>query len=185
MRPRNLVAGAALTAALALVALPGLVGSRTPSPDRPLEAAAFRSVTIDATGGGSSLTIPPLDAALRSASALSAGAQLVEAGSAASLSIARPKSAQPIVLAAYAIKPPRSTLRGVATFYDNGTTAMRLPRGTIIRVCGPGGCIDRVVTDYGPIAGTDRIVDLYRPDFFAVCGCPSWSGTMSVTIGVY
>ena len=47
-------------------------------------------------------------------------------------------------------KPPRYTLTGFATFYDNGTTAMRLPRGTLVVICGGGGCIERVVNDYGP-----------------------------------
>ena len=32
---------------------------------------------------------------------------------------------------------------------------------------------------------TGRIVDLYTPDFFAICGCPSWSGTTQVTVSVY
>jgi hypothetical protein len=40
------------------------------------------------------------------------------------------------------------------------------------------------VTDYGPVA-PDRIIDLYRPDFFAICGCSSWSGTTTVTVHVY
>ena len=62
---------------------------------------------------------------------------------------------------------------------------MRLPTGTVIRVCGAGGCLERVVNDYGPTAGTSRIIDLYRPDFFAVCGCSSISGTTTVTVGVY
>jgi len=62
---------------------------------------------------------------------------------------------------------------------------MRLPRGTTVIICGAGGCIERVVDDYGPIAGTNRIVDLYRPDFFRVCGCPSWSGVTNVTVSVY
>jgi hypothetical protein len=83
-------------------------------------------------------------------------------------------------------KPPRYTLRGYATFYDNGTTAMRLPRGTVVVICGAGGCVERVVNDYGPSAANpERIVDLYRPDFFRVCGCPSWSGTTRVTVRVY
>jgi len=81
-------------------------------------------------------------------------------------------------------KPGRYTLRGIATFYDNGTTAMRLPMGTVVRICGAGGCILRTVTDYGP-QKPERIVDLYRPDFFAVCGCASWSGTTEVTVTVY
>ena len=61
---------------------------------------------------------------------------------------------------------------------------MRLPRGTIVRICGTGGCIDRVVNDYGP-QKKSRVVDLYRPDFFAICGCPSCSGTTQVTVYVY
>ena len=62
---------------------------------------------------------------------------------------------------------------------------MRLPAGTVIVVCGGGGCIERVIGDYGPRAGTARIIDLYRPDFFAICGCPSWSGVTDVTVYVY
>ena len=64
---------------------------------------------------------------------------------------------------------------------------MRLPRGTTVIVCGAGGCIERVINDYGPIydPSKNRIVDLYTPDFFAVCGCPSWSGTTWVTVSVY
>jgi len=79
---------------------------------------------------------------------------------------------------------PRYTLTGGATFYDNGTTAMRLPRGTVVKICGNGGCIVRVVNDYGP-QKKSRVVDLYRPDFFAICGCGSWSGTTQVTVYVY
>lgn len=185
MRPRNLVVGTALTAALALVALPGLVDSRSPSRDRPIDAAAFQQVTY-ASDGGSTLSIGPLDDALRSAGALGADSQLVELGKGSKIAIAKPRFGVPSVSAGYDIKPPRYRLSGVGTFYDNGTTAMRLPRGTIIRICGPtNSCIDRVVTDYGPIAGSNRIVDLYRPDFFAICACPSWSGTMQVTVGVY
>ncbi|HEV7604067.1 MAG TPA: hypothetical protein VGO15_03815, partial [Candidatus Limnocylindrales bacterium] len=81
-------------------------------------------------------------------------------------------------------KAARYTLTGFATFYDNGTTAMRLPRGTLVVICGGGGCIERVVNDYGPIKKT-RVVDLYRPDFFDICGCPWFSGTTTVTVYVY
>jgi hypothetical protein len=28
-------------------------------------------------------------------------------------------------------------------------------------------------------------VDLYTPDFFDICGCPSWAGTVQVTVSVY
>jgi hypothetical protein len=79
---------------------------------------------------------------------------------------------------------PKQTLTGGATFYDNGTTAMRLPRGTVVKICGAGGCIVRVVNDYGPVKQS-RVVDLYRPDFFNICGCPWFSGTTKVTVYVY
>lgn len=185
MRPRNLVAGTALTAALALVALPGFVDSRVPSRDWPNDAAAFQQVTT-ASGGGPSLTIDPLDDALRSAGSLTTDSRLIELGKGAKFAISKPRFTVPSSSVAFDIKPPRYKLKGVATFYDNGTTAMRLPRGTIIRVCGPTGrCLDRVVNDYGPIAGTDRIIDLYRPDFFKICACASWAGTMRVTVSVY
>ena len=185
MRPRNLVAGTALTAALALVALPGLVDSRTPGPDRPIEAVAFQQV-YNASAGGSTVAIASLDDALRSAGSLTQESRLVEPAKGGKVAIAKPTFNQPLSAAGYDIKPPRYKLSGVATFYDNGTTAMRLPHGTVIRVCGPTGrCLDRVVSDYGPIAGTNRIIDLYRPDFFAICACGSWSGTVKVTVSVY
>ena len=30
-----------------------------------------------------------------------------------------------------------------------------------------------------------RLGDMYRPDFFAICGCAWWSGTTKVTVSVY
>lgn len=185
MRPRNLVAGTALTAALALVALPGFVDSRVPSRDRPIDAVAFQQIST-ASDGGSSLTIDLADDALRSAGALTAESRLFEPGKRARIPITKPGFSVPTSAAGFDIKAPKVKLNGTATFYDNGTTAMRLPRGTVIRICGPTGkCIDRVVNDYGPIAGTGRIIDLYRPDFFAICACPSWSGLVKVTVSVY
>jgi hypothetical protein len=29
------------------------------------------------------------------------------------------------------------------------------------------------------------VVDLYRPDFFGICGCASFAGTTTVTVYVY
>jgi len=185
VRPGYLVAGVALTAALALVALPGLAGSQTSSQVKPFEAAAFQAVTVGATEGGSSSTIDRLDDARRSANVMTSDSTFQEVGSRKVRPVVRPQVVQPAAVVKSAIKPARYKLHGTATFYDNGTTAMRLPRGTVIRICGAGGCIDRTVTDYGPTAGTSRIIDLYRPDFFLICGCPSYSGTTTVTVGVY
>ena len=96
----------------------------------------------------------------------------------------RPRVTQPVAAAGEGWKAASQVLHGEATYYDNGTTAMRLPRGTVVRICGAGGCIERVVNDYGP-QKPSRVVDLYRPDFFAICGCGSWSGVTEVTVYVY
>jgi hypothetical protein len=189
MRPRPVVATAALTAAIALVALPGLVGSRTPSPWPSPEAAAFQAVLVRASDR-TALSIGPLDAARRGGGAVDPDTVLIEPAQAQGgrgTARLRPDVAQPSGPLGVAVKPARYTLHGYASFYDNGTTAMRLPRGTIIRICGNGGCIERIVNDYGPSAAIRpvRIVDMYRPDFFAICGCGSWSGTTYVSVAIY
>lgn len=182
-----MVAGAVLTAALALVALPGVAGSQTLDPDRPIEAAAFQSVLTTSRSGDRTMEIRPLSAARRSAGFLATDDVFVEPGEELAAPPTRPSVGQPASAVHSALKPPRSTLSGYASFYDNGTTAMRLPRGTLVIICASGGCVQRIVNDYGPNAAIhpDRIADLYRPDFFAICGCPSFSGTTWVTVRVY
>ena len=181
MRRSSVVATAALMAAVALAGLPPPAGSTTRSEPKGLQAATLTSVLVPATA--------PAPAATGSSDDASAGPDLldaafVEPGRAPKAPARRPQVAQPASDAGSAWKPPRFTVAGQATFYDTGTTAMRLPRGTIVRICGPGGCILRTVTDYGP-QKPGRIVDLYRPDFFRICGCPSWSGVVPVTVAVY
>ena len=175
-----------LIAALALVALPGLAGSRAPSSIEPLPVSAFQSLPVPANEARSVPSIGPLDGAFVSAGAVTVKDSFIEPGVAPEFTgpTHRRTVDQPEPGAGTAQKPPKYQLTGSATFYDNGTTAMRLPRGTIVVICGAGGCIERTVTDYGP-QRADRIVDLYRPDFFAICGCASWSGTTTVTVSVY
>ena len=175
-----------LITALALVALPGLAGSRAPSPIEPLPVSAFQSLPVPADASRSVPTIDPLDSAYLSAGAVTHTDLFIEPGEAPGFTGPTHRRAvdQPEPGVGTAPLPPKYTLTGAATFYDNGTTAMRLPRGTIVVICGKGGCIQRTVTDYGPTRA-DRIVDLYRPDFFAICGCASWSGTTTVTVSVY
>ena len=174
-----------ISTALALVSLPGLAGSRVPSAVEPVPAGAFQSYSVPADEARSPITIAGLDRAHRSdgivdrKTTIFEPGQEPEAGPTDRVSIDQPEGA-----AGSERRPPRYSLKGDATFYDHGTTAMRLPRGTIVIICGAGGCIERVVTDYGPQA-PQRIVDLYRPDFFAICGCPSWSGVTKVTVHVY
>jgi hypothetical protein len=180
-----MVAGAALTAALALVALPGIAGSRNPSTPSAIDPAAFQPIRIPANAAVRPLPIAPLDPAANSAGRVDADAAFITPGSEPDRIVGRPTVRQPASAFGTAQKPPRYQLTGIATFYNNGTTAMRLPRGTTVIICGAGGCIERVIDDYGPVAGTSRIVDLYTPDFFDICGCPSWSGTTKVTVSVY
>jgi hypothetical protein len=177
---------AALTAALALIAMPGIAGSRNPRPTSLVDPAAFQPLQFTANTASRQLSVGPLDPAFVSAGAVDATTAFVERGGGAPTRIiGRPTVNIPGAHGGSAAKPPRYTLTGYATFYGNGTTAMRLPRGTTVIVCGTGGCIERVINDYGPVAGTQRIVDLYTPDFFDICGCPSWAGTTWVTVSVY
>jgi len=185
VRPSRTVVGSVLTAALALAALPGLAGSIPPRPIDPVPASAFQPLSVTANDTRSTSSVAGFDAAFASGGFINASTVLVEPGSAPLVGpVKRVAVDQPDPASGHARKPPRSTLRGQATFYDNGTTAMRLPRGTTVIICGKARCIQRIVTDYGPIKPS-RIVDLYRPDFFAICGCPSWSGITNVTVYVY
>ena len=168
-----MVAGAALTAALALGALPGIAGSAGPSPVSVLDPSTFQSVQVPAFTA-TDLAVEPLDAAFRAAGPIDAATMLTEPGKEPKRVVpVRPSVSVPAPHGGSALKPPRYRISGFATFYDNGTTAMRLPRGTTVIICGDGGCIERVINDYGPAAnaGLGRIVDLYTPDFFAICGC--------------
>ena len=181
-----MVAGAALTAALALGALPGIAGSAGPSPASAVDPATFQSVQVPAFAT-TEASVGGLDSTYAAAGRLDGPTAFTQAGRAPRVPAAkRPSVSLPAAAQGSALKPPRYKMTGYATFYGNGTTAMRLPRGTTIIVCGGGGCLERVVSDYGPVASyRDRVIDLYTPDFFAVCGCPSWSGTTWVTVSVY
>jgi hypothetical protein len=181
-----MVAGAALTAALALGALPGIAGSAGPTPASVVDPAAFQSIQVPAFATTVS-SVESLDSAYGSAGRLHPAALFIEPGAAGPVkAAARPRVSLPAAHSGSALKPPRYKLTGYATFYANGTTAMRLPRGTTVIVCGDGGCLERVVNDYGPIASyKNRIIDLYTPDFFDICGCPWYAGTTWVTVSVY
>jgi hypothetical protein len=151
----------------------------------PVPAVAFQPLSVPASETSSALSIAGLDGGYLSAGFVDEQAPFIEPGEAPDAGpTRRARTDQPKPGAHSQRKPPKYTLRGQATFYDNGTTAMRLPRGTVVIVCGGGGCIERVVNDYGPQMPS-RIVDLYRPDFFDICGCPSWSGVVDVTVYVY
>jgi len=176
----------ALTATLALVALPGLAGSRTSSERAPVPASAFQPLLAPASGPDSAIPNAGIDLGYLSSGYVLTDAPILERADLPPVDPpVRAQPDQPDPGATSTRKPPLQTLSGEATFYDAGHTAMRLPAGTVIVVCGAGGCLERVIGDYGPRAGTGRIIDLYRPDFFRICGCPSWSGVTDVTVYVY
>jgi hypothetical protein len=174
-----------LTTSLALVALPGLAGSRAPSAVEPVPAGAFQPLPTLASDPRSGIPIASLDGGYLSAGFVNAGTPFIEEADVPTTTApVRYQVDQPDPGHGSARKPARYTLRGQATFYDRGSTAMRLPAGTTVIVCAAGGCVQRVVTDYGPRRAS-RIIDLYRSDFFEICGCPSWSGVVDVTVYVY
>jgi hypothetical protein len=185
MRPSRLVVGLVLATTLALVALPGLAGSRAPRPFEPLPVGALQSLPETSVDARPPLAIDGLAAAFAGAGAVDAEDAFVEPGKAPATGIThRTRVDQPDGSAGAVRKPAKYSITGTATFYDAGTTAMRLPRGTIVIICGAADCVERVIEDYGPKTDS-RIVDLYKPDFFAICGCPSYSGTTTVTVYVY
>ncbi|MFP5343844.1 MAG: hypothetical protein ACLGIJ_13140 [Candidatus Limnocylindria bacterium] len=174
-----------LTAALALVALPGLSTSHATSVMEPLPVGAFQPISIPASPPDGPDGPIELDGRRASAAALDEVTPLIDPGDdVVGGPDGRDRLDQPDASRRSERKPPLYSLTGKATFYDAGYTAMRLPRGTIVVICGDGGCIERTITDWGPVS-EERIVDLYRPDFFDICGCPWWSGVVDVTVHVY
>jgi hypothetical protein len=181
MRPSKTVAGAVLSALLALAAVPGLARTGEAVREQDLGAAAFQAV-ID-TRPGWSFEPGPLDPALRAAGFIDGNSPFIEPGETRTVP-SKPSPRIPASKSTWGWKDPKYTLAGDATYYTAGYTAMRLPRGTIVVICGQKACIERVVNDYGPIT-EGRIVDLYKPDFFEVCGCEWWEGVTPVTVRVY
>lgn len=183
VRPSKTVASALLSAVLALAALPGLAGPRTLHPEQALDAAAYQSVIVGSWQGRSTAPGGPLDPALRSAGFVDHESTFEEPGQAATTP-AKAAVTVPGSKSSSAWKDPLYSLTGTASYYSAGSTAMRLPRGTIVVICTPRTCIERTITDYGP-ALLDRIIDLYKPDFFLLCGCEWYVGLTEVTVRVY
>lgn len=76
---------------------------------------------------------------------------------------------------------------GTASTYGPGFAGyLALPAGPGIhvRICGAGGCIDRVSNDAGPVPSLHRVADLDVSDFEFVCGLPWTRGLCRVTVEV-
>jgi len=199
-----------------LVALPGAAGSQTPSSMRPVTAVAFQKVRLSASEGGSLQAVGPLDAGDESAGHLNDSAPLIETGQyappadKATVLLPAPvleelTASVPEPTATPAARPPTTTtprpaiktvtrpatgykrvMTGLGSWYDNGTTAMRLPNGTHIRICGAKACISRIVRDWGPARYlTKRVVDMTPEDFVRVSGRHLGAGLVPVTVYIY
>ena len=85
---------------------------------------------------------------------------------------------------------PSPVLRGRASWVraslGSRYLAARMPKGTVLRICGPLACTTGVVMDYGPSKRLhpDRIVDLSRVRFARVCGDPILLGTCRVRVRI-
>ena len=183
MRRRTVVAVAALIAAFALVGLPVPAGSKTLSTDRNLDQAAFTSLTIPANAAA--LSAPGvLDAAALTPGHVTAEDTFLEPGRAPDGPTARPKVAQPGSPSGSAWKAPKRKLTGYATFYDNGTTAMRLPRGTVVRICGKAAASSAPSTITARRSRAGSSTSTGRTSSRSAAA-PSWSGTTTVTVSIY
>jgi len=102
--------------------------------------------------------------------------------------VAKPavKTVKPRTVARPAPKAYKRVLSGLASWYDNGTTAMRLPRGTHIRICGAKSCVTTTVRDYGPARYlSNRVVDMTPGDFVRVTGRALSAGLAPVKVYIY
>ena len=100
--------------------------------------------------------------------------------------IAAPKPSAPRTRPAAPKPTYRRVMVGLASWYDNGTTAMRLPRGTHIRICGARSCVTTVVRDWGPAAYLSaRVVDMTPGDFVRVTGKSLGAGLAPVKVYIY
>jgi hypothetical protein len=71
--------------------------------------------------------------------------------------------------------------------YGPDYLAMRLPRGTIVSICGPAACWrNAVVMDYGPSGRIhpDRIADIAVGRWTEICGVPREMGLCPVSVDV-
>ena len=104
-----MVAGAALTAALALAALPGIAGSAGPTPVSAIDPATSPSIPVQAfaAAGGPAAR---LDSAQASAGRGDAGMSFTEPGETSTQILSRPRVVLPAAHSGSAVKPPRYKL---------------------------------------------------------------------------
>lgn len=173
VRHPKVVASVALIAILAAVAVPGSVGSRSPSPASHLAPDLFQQVEVAGALRGPAMTIQPLDPGARSNGNLDEGSTLIEPAPRSEPPAARPRAAQPEPRAGSVEKNPwrwdsnlswygpgfygKRTACGLAlTKTLVGVAHRTLPCGTRITFRNPanGRTVTMPVVDRGPyVAG--------------------------------
>jgi len=108
----------------------------------------------------------------------------------------RPRTPSPSVRAVPSVAPvhrtqrilalaPAASVTGIASTYGpgfDGYLALPAGPGIHVRICGAGGCIDRVSNDAGPVPSLHRVADLSVADFERVCGVPWTRGLCRVSV---
>ena len=167
VRPRYVVAGVALIALLATVAVPGPVGSRVPSPEATLDPGLFQRVEIAALERGSAMTILPEDPGYRSVGNLDQDSALVDSALRTDLPTAPVRPPQPAATAGSISKNPWHFDPNISwygpNFYGNGTACGQtltktlvgvahrtLPCGTLVTFRYNGVTVTAPVIDRGP-----------------------------------
>jgi rare lipoprotein A (peptidoglycan hydrolase) len=176
VRRLRVVAGVALTAVLAMVAVPGPVGSQGQSLIEPTSSLVFTNVKVDAPVQGTVTTIEPPDPGARSDGNLDQGSTLFEPALASEPPQARVSATQP--------KPDRGSVSKNPWRRDpeiswygpgligNGTACGQtltrslvgvahrsLPCGTLVTFRANGHTLTMPVVDRGPFV-SGRIFDL-------------------------
>src|SRR5258705_4300447 len=129
MRLSRVVAIAALTAALALGALPGIAGSAGPTPASVLDPSTFQSVQVPAFAT-TDLAVEPLDASFRAAGGIDATTTLTETGNEPNRIVPnRPDVSLPAAHGGAGRKPPPPQQTGETPFFPHRAPPERPPPG--------------------------------------------------------
>ena len=187
VRPRSVVVGAVLTAALALVAAPGLAGSRMPTQRaeplrQPRSSRSGSTRRQPATAAASMRWTLPCDRPAGAGAARGVHRTRRRAGGSEAPGGPAAQRERPVGRQAASLHA--QWLRDLTTTTGRRPCACREARSSGSagrRVRRAGHQRLRPEREFRPAGSSTS----WRPDFFAVCGCPSFAGTSRVTVGVY
>ncbi|HEX6868154.1 MAG TPA: septal ring lytic transglycosylase RlpA family protein [Candidatus Limnocylindrales bacterium] len=174
MRRNHVVASVALTAILATVAVPGLVGSRSPRPVATVDPGLFHPVEIATLSRGTAMTTQPQDPGVRSAGYLDHRSILIEPDLRSEPTPAPVRPAQPVARAGSVRIAPKAGTAGITGgwhhdndiswfgpgLYGNGTACGQKMTKTLVGVAHRTlPCGTRVTFRYKGVTLTVPVVD--------------------------